>query len=1026
MADRSIMVRLGAQLSGLKSGLDEAARAAKATAAEIEQAGKKADAALDGSAAKLPLLARAHKGIADASAKTSTWLQKNRADVDMLANSGLIMGGLMVAGVGMAVKKYADFDAQMSAVKATGAEARAEFGALRQAAIDMGADTAFSAVEAAKGIENLLKAGVSAKDVLGGGLAGALNLAAAGVMDVGAAAEVAATAMTQFHLAGKDVPHVADLLAAGAGKAQGEVADLAMALGQSGLVASQFGLSIEETVGSLAAFASAGLLGSDAGTSLKTMLLKLANPSAEASRLMSDLGIAAYDAGGNFVGMSAMAGQLQKALQSKTQAERDSALATIFGNDAIRAANVLYSQGASGIDAWIANVNDAGYASMVAATRLDNLKGDIEKLSGAIDSTMISSGSGLNTMFRGMVQGATAAVDGLNKVPGPILQIGAALTGAGGLAVVGIAGIAKLGTVASDAALAFKRMGVSAGAAKLAVTGIGVALAIGALALSAWAESAAKSAQNTSDLASTLVVVDGTVMRTASTMDTLNAKLQETKTGLFGWGPSLLDIMDKVGVSVADAQGYMAGNEEATKRVTAATEAYRDALMAAGGGASDGLQDVADLTGGLDALRGNLDAATQATQRKDQADREAGLTAGSLSSAMATTTATVNDGTSALEKYAAALKESVSAALSASNTQIAFEQAIDDSKRAVEDLIKATKDHKDLQDLNTQAGRDAQTVLNGLASATSARVQSLIEQKATEEEITAAMGRGRKAFVERAQDLGMTAAAIADMVVEYGMIPESVSTKVGVAGTADASIQLSTLKASIAGLPKETQTRVLSAFATGGIDAAYAALGKIDGKTAQAWVKSILERAGINAWNSWSPGSKNAYIKVFTKNYTSWVGGKAADGAVFERANSGLVQSFADGGFPSIGSQQPQIQPNHGDAGIQWAETGAGPWEAFISGHPAKRERSRALTSEVASRLGGTASFADGGMRAAVYGAPDWSPSSSTKPSAESGSAGITRADIRAAFDGATLHLTGGNHLSDSLSARVVAASRRI
>lgn len=1025
MADRSIMVRLGAQLSGLKSGLDEAARAAKATAAEIEQAGKRADAAIEGSASKLPLLTRAHKGVADAAAKTSTWLQKNRADVDMLANSGLVMGGLMVAGAAMAIKKYADFDAQMSAVKATGAEARAEFGALRQAAIDMGADTAFSAVEAAKGIENLLKAGVSAKDVLGGGLAGALNLAAAGVMDVGAAAEVAATAMTQFHLAGKDVPHIADLLAAGAGKAQGEVADLAMALGQSGLVASQFGLSIEETVGTLSAFAAAGLLGSDAGTSMKTMLLKLANPSAEAGRLMSELGIAAYDASGSFVGMSAMAGQLQKALQGKTQAERDSALATIFGNDAIRAANVLYTQGADGITKWISQVNDAGYAGMVAATRLDNLKGDIEKLSGAIDSVMIESGSGLNQMFRGMTQGATAAVDALGKVPAPILSIAAVLTGSSGLAIAGVAGIAKLGTVASDAVGAFKRLGVSARGAKLAVVGIGGALTIAAFALSVWADNAAKSAQNTSELASTLVVIDGQVVRTASTFSTLNAKLVETKTGIFGWGPSLMDLMSEVGVSAEDAQGYLVGNADAIGRVTAATDAFKVSSYSAWTGTAYGLETVTALTGGLDALRGNLNAAEKAERQKMEADAATTAAAGNLSSAIADTTATVDGGTSALEKYAVALRESTSAALAASNTEIAFEQAIDDSANAVKDLIKATKDHKDLQDLNTQAGRDAQTVLNGLASATSARVQSLIEQKASEEEIVAAMGRGRKAFVERAQDLGMTAAAIADMVVEYGMIPESVSTKVGVAGTADATIQLSTLKDAISGLPKDTQTRILSAFNKGGIDAAYAALGKIDGKTAAAWVKSILERAGINAWNSWSPGSKNAYIKVFTQNYTKWVGGNA-DGGIYDKAGPGLVRSFADGGIPSIGSQQPQIQPNHGDAGIQWAETGAGPWEAFISGHPAKRERSRALLSEVADRLGGSVSFADGGMRAAVYGAPAWSPSASSKPAATVGGSGLTRSDIRSAFEGLTLELTGGNHLSDTISARVVSGSRRI
>src|SRR5690606_33734709 len=104
------------------------------------------------------------------------------------------------------------------------------------------------------------------------------------------AAEIAASAMTQFGLAGEDVEHVADLLAAGAGKAQGGVADLGQALNQAGLVSSQFGLSIEEAVGTLTAFASAGMVGSDAGTSFRTMLLRLANPSNEAAAEMERLG----------------------------------------------------------------------------------------------------------------------------------------------------------------------------------------------------------------------------------------------------------------------------------------------------------------------------------------------------------------------------------------------------------------------------------------------------------------------------------------------------------------------------------------------------------------------------------------------------------------------------------------------------------------------------------------------------------------------------------------------------------------
>src|SRR5699024_2639460 len=215
-------------------------------------------------------------------------------------------------------------------------------------------------------------------DILGGGLDGALDLAAAGQLGVADAAEIAASAMTQFGLSGGDVSHIADLLAAGAGKAQGGVQDLGAALNQSGLVAAQMGLSLEETVGTLTAFASAGLVGSDAGTSFRAMLLRLANPTGKSAKLMDEVGISVNNAQGEFIGMEPLAGVLQDRLGGLSQEQRNPALATIFGQDAIRPSGILYEQGAEGVAQWTSAVDDQGYAAAVAAARLDILKGDLD------------------------------------------------------------------------------------------------------------------------------------------------------------------------------------------------------------------------------------------------------------------------------------------------------------------------------------------------------------------------------------------------------------------------------------------------------------------------------------------------------------------------------------------------------------------------------------------------------------------------------------------------------------------------
>ena len=125
-------------------------------------------------------------------------------------------GALVAVGLGKAVSASMSFEKGLSGLRAaTGANAAA-MERLSTAALQVGKDTSFSATEAVEAQTALAKAGISTADILGGALTGAASLAAAGQLEMGAAAEVAATAMTQFKLSGKDVPRIADLLAAAA------------------------------------------------------------------------------------------------------------------------------------------------------------------------------------------------------------------------------------------------------------------------------------------------------------------------------------------------------------------------------------------------------------------------------------------------------------------------------------------------------------------------------------------------------------------------------------------------------------------------------------------------------------------------------------------------------------------------------------------------------------------------------------------------------------------------------------------
>ena len=376
-----------------------------------------------------------------------------------LLTTGLAAAGMAAGALGVAaIKTASDFDASMSTVQANTHASAAEMDLLREAALQAGADTIYSASEAAQGINELGKAGLSTSDILNGGLSGALNLAASEGMDVGEAAELMSTALAQFNLSGDRATDVADALAAGAGNASGSAHDLGMALAQAGTVANSYGVSMEETVGTLSAFAKAGMIGSDAGTSLKSMLQMLGNPTDKAKQLMDQLGLSVYDAQGNFIGLAGLAGQLQQSMSGLSQEERNAALATIFGSDAVRAANVLYKEGQKGIDKWTKTVSDSGYAAEMAAARTDNLQGDLEQLSGSVETLLINLGEGGQGPLRSLVQTLNTLVDAFSSLPAPVQQtivLGTAL--AGGVVALHKA-MAPLNSSASGVAKSFGLM----------------------------------------------------------------------------------------------------------------------------------------------------------------------------------------------------------------------------------------------------------------------------------------------------------------------------------------------------------------------------------------------------------------------------------------------------------------------------------------------------------------------------------------------------------------------------------------
>lgn len=362
----------------------------------------------------------AEYGIGRATAATKGLADEQGAAADKMIKSGAIMvGGAAAIGAGFAVaiNAAADFEQRISGIAAVSGATEDELESIRKKALQLGADTKFSASESAGAMEELIKAGLTVGDVMNGAADATVNLAAAGEIDLTSAATIAANAMNTFNLAAEDLPKVADLIAGAANASAIDVSEFAQAMQQSGAVANLVGLDFDDLSVAIAAMGNAGIKGSDAGTSLKTFLSNLQPVTKKQTELFAELGLVTADganqfftAEGSIKSMSEIAGVLSKSLEGMTDAQKQAALETLFGSDAIRAAAIIADTGAQGFDDLAESMGKVT-AAEVAETRMDNLAGSIEQLKGSVETLLIIVGIPLAKALRVWVDRITDVVN---------------------------------------------------------------------------------------------------------------------------------------------------------------------------------------------------------------------------------------------------------------------------------------------------------------------------------------------------------------------------------------------------------------------------------------------------------------------------------------------------------------------------------------------------------------------------------------------------------------------------------------
>lgn len=316
-----------------------------------------------------------------------------------IAKGGLsVLGGAiagvtaaMGAGVSAAVNVGMSFESQMSKVQAISGATGGELQALSEKAKEMGATTKFSATESGQAFEYMAMAGWKTEDMLGG-IEGIMNLAAASGEDLAATSDIVTDALTAFGLSASKSGHFADILAAASSNANTNVGLMGETFKYVAPVAGALGFSAEDTATAIGLMANAGIKGSQAGTSLRAIMTRLAKPTDEVAAAMSELGLSIINSDGSMKSLNEITGDLRSSFAGLSEAEKASMAATLGGQEAmsgllaiVTASDKDFNKLQSAIYGATDELTGYSAAAEMAETMQNNLAGQLTSLRSAAE-----------------------------------------------------------------------------------------------------------------------------------------------------------------------------------------------------------------------------------------------------------------------------------------------------------------------------------------------------------------------------------------------------------------------------------------------------------------------------------------------------------------------------------------------------------------------------------------------------------------------------------------------------------------
>lgn len=318
--------------------------------------------------------------------------------IGSIAEKGLKATGAILAGTATAigaigaasVKVGSDFEASMSKVAAISGATGDDLKALTDKAKEMGATTKFSASESADALQYMAMAGWKTDDMLNG-LEGIMNLAAASGEDLATTSDIVTDALTAFGLSAEDSTHFADVLAQASSNANTNVGMMGETFKYVAPVAGALGYTAEDTALAIGLMANSGIKASQAGTSLRSIMSRMAKPTKEVQGAMDKLGVSLTDSNGNMKSLNEVMGDLRNGFAGLSEAEAAEMAAALGGQEAMSGLLAIVNASDDDFD----KLSDAIYSCDGAAKRMadtmnDNLQGQITILKSGLEGLGIS------------------------------------------------------------------------------------------------------------------------------------------------------------------------------------------------------------------------------------------------------------------------------------------------------------------------------------------------------------------------------------------------------------------------------------------------------------------------------------------------------------------------------------------------------------------------------------------------------------------------------------------------------------